>query len=106
MVVAFPRSPMLTAISAWDLAALSSGRFQLGLASQVRGNIVGRFSTEWSEPVSRLGDYIRAVRAIFEAFQTGAGPRYVGSHYRSNGCSPTSTPGRSSTTLPRSGAAA
>ena len=32
MVVAFPRSPMLTAYTAWDLATFSGGRFQLGLA--------------------------------------------------------------------------
>lgn len=93
MVVAFPRSPMLTAISAWDLAALSSGRFQLGLASQVRGNIVGRFSTEWSEPVSRLADYVRAVRAIFDAFQTGAELAYAGSHYRFERLQPYFNPG-------------
>ena len=72
MVLAFPRSPMLTAYTAWDLAKFSEGRFQLGLASQVRGNIVGRFSAEWSEPVARLRDYVSAVRAIFTSFQTGA----------------------------------
>jgi alkanesulfonate monooxygenase SsuD/methylene tetrahydromethanopterin reductase-like flavin-dependent oxidoreductase (luciferase family) len=58
MVLAFPRSPMIVAYAAWDLAKYSGGRFQLGIASQVRGNIVGRFSAAWSEPVSRLGDYI------------------------------------------------
>lgn len=81
MVLAFPRSPMITAYAAWDLARLSGGRFQLGIASQVRGNIVGRFSTTWSEPVSRMADYIRALRAIFHAFQTGERLNYVGAHY-------------------------
>ena len=42
MVLAFPRSPMIVAYAAWDLAKYSGGRFQLGIASQVRGNIVGR----------------------------------------------------------------
>src|SRR6478735_11674230 len=82
MVVAFPRSPMLTAYAAWDLAALSDGRFQLGVASQVRGNIVGRFSTEWSEPVARLRDYIDSLRSIFDSFETGAPLRHEGPHYR------------------------
>ncbi len=45
MVLAFPRSPMIVAYAAWDLAKYSDGRFQLGIASQVRGNIVGRFSS-------------------------------------------------------------
>src|ERR1700742_670505 len=71
MALAFPRSPMITAYAAWDLAKYSDGRFQLGIASQVRGNIVGRFSSTWSEPVSRLRDYIESLRAIFHSFQTG-----------------------------------
>ncbi len=93
MVVAFPRSPMVTAISAWDLAGLSGGRFQLGLASQVRGNIVGRFSTEWSEPVARLEDYLGSVRAIFHAFESGEPLDYVGSHYRFDRLQPYFNPG-------------
>jgi alkanesulfonate monooxygenase SsuD/methylene tetrahydromethanopterin reductase-like flavin-dependent oxidoreductase (luciferase family) len=43
MVVAFARSPMVTAYSAWELARYSGGRFELGVATQVRGNLVGRF---------------------------------------------------------------
>jgi alkanesulfonate monooxygenase SsuD/methylene tetrahydromethanopterin reductase-like flavin-dependent oxidoreductase (luciferase family) len=35
---------MVTARAAWELARFSGGRFQLGIATQVRGNIVGRFS--------------------------------------------------------------
>lgn len=93
MVVAFPRSPMLTAISAWDLATLSDGRFQLGVASQVRGNIVGRFSSEWSEPVSRLRDYITSLRAIFNAFQTGEELDHVGPHYTFTRLQPYFNPG-------------
>ncbi len=93
MVVAFPRSPMITAYAAWDLAKYSGGRFQLGIASQVRGNIVGRFSTEWSEPVARLGDYIGALRAIFHSFQTGADLDYTGPHYRFDRLQPYFNPG-------------
>ena len=54
VLVAFPRSPMAVAHAAWDLAELSGGRFVLGLGSQVRGNIVGRYSTAWSPPVPRM----------------------------------------------------
>ena len=93
MVVAFPRSPMLTAYTAWDLARFSGGRFQLGLASQVRGNIVGRFSAEWSEPVARLRDYVSAVRAIFTSFQSGAKLHYEGPHYRFDRLQPYFNPG-------------
>lgn len=93
MVVAFPRSPMLTAYAAWDLVRLSEGRFQLGVASQVRGNIVGRFSTEWSEPVARLRDYVGALRAIFHSFQTGDELDYTGSTYRFERLQPYFNPG-------------
>jgi probable F420-dependent oxidoreductase len=93
MVVAFPRSPMVTAYAAWDLARFSDGRFELGLASQVRGNIVGRYSTEWSEPVARLRDYIASVRAIFHSFQTGDPLEHIGSHYRFTRLQPYFNPG-------------
>ncbi|KRD08686.1 LLM class F420-dependent oxidoreductase [Mycobacterium sp. Root265] len=93
MVLAFPRSPMITAYAAWDLARVSGGRFQLGIASQVRGNIVGRFSTTWSEPVSRMADYIRALRAIFHAFHTGDRLNYVGTHYTFDTLQPYFNPG-------------
>jgi probable F420-dependent oxidoreductase len=93
MVLAFPRSPMIVAYAAWDLAKYSSGRFQLGIASQVRGNIVGRFSSKWSEPVSRLGEYIESLRAIFHAFQTGEELNYAGKHYRFTRLQPYFNPG-------------
>lgn len=93
MALAFPRSPMLTAYAAWDLAKLSAGRFQLGLASQVRGNMVGRFSVPWTDPVAQLGDYIEALRAIFTSFQTGAPLDHEGSHYRFTRLQPYFNPG-------------
>lgn len=93
MVVAFPRSPMITAYAAWGLQKMSGGRFQLGVASQVRGNIVGRFSTEWSDPVARLADYVRSVRAIFHAFQTGEDLAYAGPHYTFDRLQPYFNPG-------------
>jgi probable F420-dependent oxidoreductase len=93
MVVAFPRSPMVVAYAAWDLARFSGGRFELGLASQVRGNIVDRYSTEWTEPVARLRDYIAAVRAIFHSFQTGEPLQHLGPHYRFTRLQPYFNPG-------------
>ena len=93
MVVAFARSPMVTAYTAWDLARFSGGRFQLGLASQVRGNIVARFSAEWSEPVARLREYVQAVRAIFDSFQHGTELGFHGEHYRFDRLQPYFNPG-------------
>src|ERR671923_1436048 len=44
VTIAFARSPMVVALAAWGLAGASGGRFELGLGTQVRGNIEGRFS--------------------------------------------------------------
>ncbi len=71
VALAFPRSPMVVAYAAWDLHAMSGGRFALGLGSQVKGNIEGRFSTTWTAPVPRMRDYIGALRAIWECWQNG-----------------------------------
>lgn len=93
MALAFPRSPMITAYVAWDLAKYSDGRFQLGLASQVRGNIVGRFSVPWSQPTLRLREYIESLLAIFHSFQTGEPLDYTGRFYRFDRLQPYFNPG-------------
>ncbi|MEV0245720.1 TIGR03617 family F420-dependent LLM class oxidoreductase [Nocardia sp. NPDC050712] len=93
MVVAFPRSPMITACAAWELARFSGGRFQLGISSQVRGNIVGRFSMPWTDPVAQLRDYADALRAIFAAFQHGTPLEHRGSHYTFTRLQPFFNPG-------------
>ena len=93
VLVAFPRSPMLVAIAAWDLAAMSGGRFELGLGTQVRGNIERRYSTPWTAPVARMREYVRALRAIFAAFQHGAPLAFEGEHYRFTRLQPFFNPG-------------
>ena len=82
VLVAFARSPMAVALAAWDLAEASNGRFELGLGSQVRGNVEGRYGVAWTAPVPRMREYVGALRAIFTSFQTGAPLRYGGEHYR------------------------
>jgi len=82
IAVAFPRSPMVTAQIAWDLAEQSQGRFILGLGTQIKAHITKRFSTEWSAPVPRLREYIEAMRAIWSTWQHNTPLRYTGEHYR------------------------
>ena len=71
LAIAFPRSPMHTAYTAWDLQKLSSGRFLLGLGTQIKANIERRFSSEWSRPVDRMTEYVQALKAIFRCWQDG-----------------------------------
>ena len=52
VAVAFPRSPMVTAATAWELAQSSGGRFRLGLGTQV--HIERRYSAEFDRPGPRL----------------------------------------------------
>jgi probable F420-dependent oxidoreductase len=93
VLVVFPRSPMTVAHAAWDLQALSQGRFELGLGTQVRGNIVGRFSTPWVSPVPRMREYVESLKAIFHSFQTGEKLHYEGEHYRFTRLQPFFNPG-------------
>jgi probable F420-dependent oxidoreductase len=81
IAVAFPRSPMVTAQAAWDLADASNGRFVLGLGTQVKGHIERRFSATFDRPVARLRDYVLALRAIWQAFQGQARLAYQGEFY-------------------------
>jgi probable F420-dependent oxidoreductase len=92
IVVAFPRSPMVTAAISWDLQEQSGGRFVLGLGSQVKGHIRRRFSTEWTNPVSRMREYIQSLRAIWKTWETGAALDFEGEHYRFNLMTPEFSP--------------
>jgi probable F420-dependent oxidoreductase len=101
VLVVFPRSPMTTAIAAWDLQAISSGRFELGLGTQVRGNITRRYSTPWTSPVPRMREYVESLRAIFDSFQTGAPLEYKGEHYRFSQLQPFFNPGPLDVSAPK-----
>jgi probable F420-dependent oxidoreductase len=93
VLVVFPRSPMVVAIAAWDLQSASKGRFELGLGTQVRGNIVGRYSTPWTSPVPRMREYVQSLRAIFDSFQTDAPLAFEGEHYQFTRMQPFFNPG-------------
>ena len=54
IAVAFARSPMTLANTAWDLQVQSQGRFLLGLGSQIKPHITKRFSMPWSQPAARM----------------------------------------------------
>ena len=81
VAVAFPRSPAITAMSAWTLQRLSGGGFTLGLGSQVKGHIERRFGIAWSPPGPWLREYVLAVRAIWESWQNGTRLDFHGAHY-------------------------
>lgn len=93
VAIAFPRSPTVMAHLAWDLAALSGGRFILGLGTQVKAHIERRFGVPWDPPVPKLREYLDAVRAIWRSWQEGAPLRVEGRYYRLNLMTPFFNPG-------------
>jgi len=93
VLLAFVRSPTLTAYSAWDLSALSGGRFELGLGAQIRQNIEQRFAMPYGDPVARLRDYVGALNALFAAFASGSGIDFSSEHYSLTRLQPYFNPG-------------
>jgi probable F420-dependent oxidoreductase len=81
IAVAFPRSPLQTAHSAWDLQRLTGGRFVLGLGTQVRAHVERRFSAPFDHPAPRMHEYVRALRAIWTAWQENAELAFEGRFY-------------------------
>jgi probable F420-dependent oxidoreductase len=82
IAVAFPRSPMVTAQVAWELAEATEGRFRLGLGTQVRAHIERRYGVDFDPPGPRLREHVAALRAIFAAFRGDAPLRFEGEHHR------------------------
>ncbi len=80
IAVAFARSPVVLAQAAFDLAALSGGRFRLGLGTQVRAHVERRFGASWSPPGPRLEEWIAAVRAAWATWQDGVPFRVRSEH--------------------------
>lgn len=82
VAIAFPRSPTVTAMSAWTLQKLSKGRFTLGLGSQVKGHIERRYGLAWSAPGPWMREYVQAVRAVWNAWQNRVPLNFQGERYR------------------------
>jgi probable F420-dependent oxidoreductase len=93
VAVAFPRSPFITASTAWELQEASSGRFRLGLGTQVKTHVVRRYGVTFDRPGPRLRDYVLAVKACFAAFR-GAPLEHHGEFYELTFITPQWSPGK------------
>jgi probable F420-dependent oxidoreductase len=93
IAVAFARSPMTLAQTAWDLQAASHGRFILGLGSQIKPHIERRFSMPWSHPAPRMREMILAIRAIWACWNDGTKLDFRGDFYTHTLMTPFFNPG-------------
>ena len=93
IAVAFARNPMLVAQLGNELQLMSKGRFVLGLGSQIRPHIEKRFSMPWSAPAARMREFVLAVKAIWDNWQTGAPLNFRGEFYTHTLMPPLLTPG-------------
>ena len=93
VAIAFPRNPIHLAHQANDHQLLSSGRFILGLGTQIRTQIEKRFGAHFDKPVARMTELIAALRAIFAAWNSGERLDFRGDYYRHTLMTPTFNPG-------------
>ncbi|MEZ5270584.1 MAG: TIGR03617 family F420-dependent LLM class oxidoreductase [Microthrixaceae bacterium] len=84
---------MTLANSAWDLQALTGGRFTLGLGSQIRPHVTERFSMPWSRPVARMRELIKGIHAIWDTWQDGVPLDFEGEFYTHTRMVPAFDPG-------------
>jgi probable F420-dependent oxidoreductase len=101
VAIAFARNPMTVAQLAWDLQGLSRGRFSLGLGSQIRAHIERRFGQPWSQPAARMREFVLALRAIWNSWQSGAALDFRGEFYVHTLMTPFFNPGPLASGAPR-----
>lgn len=93
VTIAFPRSPMVLAMEAWDIQRLASGRFNIGLGSQVKGHNERRFGGSWSAAAPRMKEYIQMMKAIWDSWQDDKAADFIGKEYRYTLMTPNFNPG-------------
>jgi probable F420-dependent oxidoreductase len=101
IAVAFARSPMTLANTAYDLTQFSRGRFVLGLGSQIKPHIQKRFSMEWSQPAARMRELVLAMRAIWDTWMNGTKLDFRGDFYTHTLMTPFFDPGPHEHGIPR-----
>jgi probable F420-dependent oxidoreductase len=101
VAIAFPRSPMHLANSAYDLHLLSEGRFRLGLGTQVRAHVENRFGATWHKPVRQMREWVLATRAILESWQSGTRVDFRGEYTTHTLMTPAFDPGPNPYGIPK-----
>jgi probable F420-dependent oxidoreductase len=93
VATAFTRSPMVTALTAWDIQAATGGRFTLGLGSQVKAHNARRYGTPADAPGPRMRELVDCLRHIWGAFQGNHPLRFEGRFFQLDLFTPMHSPG-------------
>lgn len=93
IAIGFARTPMTLANVGWDLQTVTGGRFVLGIGSQIQPHIEQRFSMPWGNPVARMDELVRGIRAIWEAWESGERLSFEGEYYTHTRMIPAFSPG-------------
>ena len=93
IAVAFARSPMTLAQTAYNLNAFAEGRLLLGLGSQIKAHITRRFSMPWSHPAARMREFVQAMQAIWASWEDGTKLDFRGDFYEHTLMTPFFDPG-------------
>ncbi|MCB1004256.1 MAG: LLM class F420-dependent oxidoreductase [Acidimicrobiales bacterium] len=93
IAVAFARSPMTLATTAYNLNAFAGGRLLLGLGSQIKAHITRRFAMPWSHPAPRMREFIEAMHAIWDCWANGTKLDFRGEFYEHTLMTPFFDPG-------------
>ncbi len=93
LAIAFARTPMTVANVAHDLQQFSGGRFWLGLGSQIKPHVEARYSMPWGKPVSRMKEFVRALRAILASWNDNEKLDFRGEFYTHTLMPPIFNPG-------------
>jgi probable F420-dependent oxidoreductase len=101
IAVAFARSPMTLAQTAYNLNAFAEGRLLLGLGSQIKAHITRRFSMPWSHPAARMREFVLAMGAIWHSWETGDKLDFRGDFYEHTLMTPFFNPGPNDFGAPR-----
>lgn len=93
VATAFTRSPMVTALTAWDIQSATRGRFTLGLGSQVKAHNARRYGTPADAPGPRMKELVACLRHIWGAFQGLHPLRFEGRFHQLDLFTPMHSPG-------------
>ena len=93
IALAFTRSPVTLAYTAWDVQALSAGRLILGLGSQVKGHIERRFGMKWESPAPKMMETVTVLRSVWDSWQNGSKLDFRGRFFKLDLMTPFFNPG-------------